>query len=72
MCDNDELYDKLDENARYIGDIENYYGGLRVSSDDGKYYWGIENYDESYWSEIPEELYMALLKYQEKYKHTFE
>lgn len=64
-----ELYDKLDENARYISDIENYYGGLRVSSDDNKFYWGIKNWDGENWKEIPEELYRALLKYQEEYKH---
>ena len=68
---NKGLYDKLDENARCIGDIDNYYGGLSVSSADNKFYWSIENWDGYYWKEIPEELYMALLKYQEDYKHTF-
>ena len=71
MCKN-ELYDKLCENSRRIGDIMNYYGCLSVSSNDGKFYWSIGNYDGEDWSEIPEELYMELLNYQEEYKHTFE
>lgn len=28
MC-NKELYDKLNENARCVGDIDNYYGGFK-------------------------------------------
>lgn len=54
-----------------IGEIENYYGGLSVSSNEGKFYWSIEDWDGENWKEIPEELYMSLLKYQEDYKHTF-
>lgn len=69
---NNELHKKLDENSQYIGDIDNYYGGLSISREGGRYYWSIENWDGQYWKEIPEYLYVALSKYQEEYKHTFE
>ena len=50
---------------RSIGRITNYYGGLEVKEDAGKFYWGIEDYDGTSWDEIPEELYTALIKYQQ-------
>ena len=29
-------------------DIGNYYGGLTIKAEDGKFYYGIENYDGDY------------------------
>ncbi len=51
-----------------IGVIGNYYGGLQVKSEDGKYYWGIECYDGTEWDEIPEYLYMTLVNYENERK----
>lgn len=45
-----------------IGNIGNYYGGLEVKEEDGKYYWGIENYDGTYWEEISKFTYTVLLR----------
>lgn len=47
-----------------IGTIGNYYGGLAVKEENDKYYWGIEDWDGTYFEEIPEYLYDALLQYQ--------
>lgn len=47
-----------------IGTIGNYYGGLSVKEDGGKYFWSIENYTGYNWEEIPKYLYDALLKFQ--------
>tara|TARA_R110002020_G_scaffold475890_1_gene713745 strand:- start:18544 stop:18675 length:132 start_codon:yes stop_codon:yes gene_type:complete len=38
-----------EENNRDIGGIGNYYGGLSVNKQGEKFYWGIENYDGTYW-----------------------
>lgn len=47
-----------------IGNIGNYYGGLAVKESDGKYFWGIMDYDDEYnWEEIPETLYIELVKF---------
>jgi hypothetical protein len=54
------------ENIKDIGDIGNYYGGLSVKTENGKYYWSIENYNGHGWQEITEELYSALLKFERK------
>jgi hypothetical protein len=48
-----------------IGEITNYYGGLWVTTNDDKYYWGIENYNGKSWDRIPKSLYCALLDYEE-------
>lgn len=45
-----------------VGDIGNYYGGLEIKEEDGKFYWGIENYDGTEFEEIPEHLYIELYK----------
>lgn len=50
-----------------VGDIGNYYGGLRVMEYNGKYYWIIENYDTDFsnieeWREIKKDLYLQLIK----------
>ena len=47
-----------------IGDIGNYYGGLSVKTKDGKFFWGIEDHNGTDWQEIPESLYLALMKYE--------
>lgn len=49
-----------------IGEICNYYGGLSVKKEDGKYFWGIENYDGTEWEEITEQLYSNLISFEEK------
>jgi hypothetical protein len=49
-----------------IGNIGNYYGDLRVRVDQGKFYWGIDNYNGTDWEEITEELYNALVKFNNK------
>ena len=51
------------DKVRHIGNIGNYYGGLGVKEEDGRYFWGIENWDGYYWEEIPEYLYDALIKF---------
>jgi hypothetical protein len=49
---------------RRIGDVCNYYGGLHVKEQNGKYYWGIENWDGDFgWIEIPKQLFDALIQY---------
>ena len=50
-----------------IGGIGNYYGGLNVKEEDGRYFWSIENYDGHNWEEIPESIYAELLAYECKY-----
>lgn len=48
-----------------IGDIGNYYGGLHVEkTSDNKYIWGIEDYCDTTYEEIPKYLYDALTKFQ--------
>jgi len=54
------------DNCRDIGEIGNYYGGLSTGKVLDKFYWSIENWDGSYWEEIPEYLYVALNSYQDK------
>lgn len=56
-----------------IGEIENYYGGLEVTVESGKYYWGIRNCDDTVeWEEIPQSLYDELIKFQDNPAHTLE
>ena len=43
--------------------ISNYYGGLEVKQDNGKYYWGIRNEDTIAYKEIPKYLYDALIQF---------
>ena len=47
-----------------IGEIGNYYGGLTVKSEDGKFYWSIQDWDGDHWLEIPEDLYKSLMNYE--------
>lgn len=58
-------------NYKSVGEISNYYGGLVIMENEGKYYWLIENYntdfdDLSYWSEIDKELYDSLVAYEDR------
>ena len=43
--------------------IWNTYGGLRVKSSNGKFYWSIRDYWGDDWSEISEELYNEIIKW---------
>ena len=51
-------------NQKQIGTIANYYGSLEVATEDGKFFWAIENWDGHNWKEIPESLYNALVEYE--------
>lgn len=51
-----------------IGNIGNYYGGLCVKEEGGKFFWSIEDYDGYRWGEIPKYLYDALLKFEAERK----
>jgi len=46
-----------------IGEICGETGGIVIKTEDGKFYWMIENIPEQ-WYEIPESLYMALFDYE--------
>ena len=46
-----------------IGNIGNYYGGLSAKEEGGKFYWSIEDYMDTQWQEIPESLYLELIKF---------
>lgn len=48
-----------------INGIGNYYGGIQVKEDSGKYFWRIENYCETPFQEIPKSLYDELIKYNQ-------
>jgi hypothetical protein len=47
-----------------IGNIGNAYGDLRVKKENGKCYWGIENWSCMHWEEIPESLFNTLLEFK--------
>ena len=49
-----------------VGEIGNYYGGLSVCCYDNKYYWSIENWNGNAWEEIPEYLYLTLIRYEKE------
>ena len=51
-----------------IGCVGNYYGSLWTKTEDKKHYWSIENHDGHHWHEIPESLYLALIKYEKSRK----
>jgi hypothetical protein len=56
----------MPEDSIKIGNIGNSYGDLRIKKDEnGKCYWGIENWDgEMGWDEIPEHLFKTLLEFK--------
>ena len=64
---NEKLNENIDKVAYDIGNIGNYYGGLRIAELDNKYYWGIENYNGTFYEEIEETLYREL-QYRELQK----
>ena len=49
-----------------VPNTSNYYGGLNIREGGGKYEMSMENYTGFKWTEIPEYLYEALLKYYEE------
>lgn len=54
--------------SKEIGNIGNYYGGLEVKEEDGKYFWGIANYDGTRWEEISKFTYTVLLRQDRRLK----
>jgi hypothetical protein len=57
-------------NIQGVGNISNYYGGLYVMQNEGRYYWIIENYNTDFddltrWHEIEKELYDCLIAHEE-------
>ena len=48
-----------------VGTIGNYYGSLEIVEENGKYFWGIEDYSGTYWEEIPFILFGELTKFEE-------
>jgi len=50
---------------RNVGGIGNYHGGLAVRVENDRFYWGIKNWDGTFWEEIPESLFSELNKYQD-------
>jgi len=51
-----------------VGNITNYYGGLRVKVDDGKAYWSIDDVLDNQWQQIPDYLYVALARFAKNSK----
>jgi hypothetical protein len=47
-----------------IGDIGNAYGGLMAKAENGKFYWKIVGCEGGEWDEIPESLYVELVKFE--------
>jgi len=45
--------------------IGNYYGSLNIKQEDGKFYWGIENYSGTRFEEIPEDLFVEIKEFVE-------
>lgn len=52
----------MDENIIYVGACNNYYGGLSVKEEDGKFFWSIENYNGFSWYDISENLFKLLIE----------
>lgn len=52
---------------KQIGNISNFYGSLFLTQNsEGKYMWGIENWDGIDWEEIPDYLAEALIKFDKE------
>lgn len=50
-----------------ISGIGNYYGGLEIQRDiDGRFYWGIENWNGTTYDEIPKELFEAIKDFEHR------
>ena len=50
----------MKEKLYKVGQIENYYGGLMMKETDGKYFWGIEDWNGTKWEMIPFSMYTCL------------
>ena len=53
-----------------IGGISNYYGGLGILAEEGKFYWSLEDWNGYNWKEIPEEFYNTLKQFNTDYKNN--
>ena len=56
--------EELDDKAIEIKEIQNYYGGLNISTHGDRFYWCVEGYSGFDWKEIPESLYVEILKHK--------
>lgn len=52
--------------GKIMFNIGNYYGGLEIKEEEGKYFWGIENWDGTEFEEIPKYLYDSLIKFSKQ------
>ncbi|SOK58777.1 hypothetical protein [Yersinia phage fHe-Yen9-04] len=49
--------------TKILCDVGNTYGSLVIKEEHGKFYWAVEDYDDSLiWQEIAEETYNAIKK----------
>lgn len=55
---------KMEPIITEIDSIGNYYGCLSVKKENGRFFWGIENYHGTNWEEIPESLYIEILSFK--------
>lgn len=52
-----------------IGNIGNYYGGLLVKEESGKFFWAIMDYTvKCKWEQIPASLYKELMAFENQQK----
>ena len=64
-----KMNDLYEPNAVNIGDVNNHYGGISVSKEGGCYFWALQNWSGDYIAEeITQELYEALIKFEEERK----
>lgn len=57
-----------EEKQLVVPNTHDYFGGLNIREEGGKYEMSMESYNGFEWTEIPEYLYKALLKYCEEEK----
>ena len=64
-----KMNDLYEPNAVNIGDVSNHYGGISVSKEGGCHFWALQNWNGDYIAEeITQELYEALIKFEEERK----
>lgn len=51
-------------NSVEVGEIYGYYGGLLLTVEGEKHYWGIRDWDGIDWQEIPEYLFQAIMQFE--------
>lgn len=51
---------------RSIGHAGNYYGGVYTKSENGQFYWAVENYSGMSWCPIGKDLFDALNKHADE------